>query len=70
MSHEVTISAADRIGGLTIYLELPTKSLLTLCVPDEDTIEIVKRGLERLAGQGKVDEQLRSMCHCIGQIKS
>ena len=40
---------------------------INMDIADEPLKEIVKRGLERLAGQGKIDEDLRVMCHCVGE---
>lgn len=69
-THQVRVQAsANGLGSLSISLETPTACLLEFRPSDEDTLEIVKRGLERLSGQGKVDEELRSMCHCVGQIE-
>ena len=61
------------LGGFEIQLTCdqknnhPLNRLVTMKIPDDDLLEITKRGLERLAGQGKVDENLRAMCHCVGE---
>jgi hypothetical protein len=59
--------AAATFGGLTLFVKSDAANV-ELHIPDESLAEVLKRGLERLSGQGKVDQELFTMCHCIGQI--
>jgi hypothetical protein len=71
----IKVITYNGIGGYELQLTFDAKNnhpinrLATLKVSDSDLSEVIQRGLERLAGQGKVDEKLRLMCHCLGEIK-
>lgn len=41
---------------------------ISIDIQDEPLKLIIKRGLERLSGQGKIDEELRSMCACVAGL--
>lgn len=60
--------AKTGFGGLDLDLVCGDQSLATMQISDEDLSGVVKRGLERLSGQGKIDEELRSMCHEVGEL--
>jgi hypothetical protein len=56
-------------GGLDVDLCCGDKSIAVLRIPDEDLEDLIIRGLERLSGQGKVSENLRSTCNCVGELR-
>jgi acetylornithine/succinyldiaminopimelate/putrescine aminotransferase len=67
MAETPRIKATSTFGGMDLDLRCGDKSLAVINLNDEDVLEVVKRGLERLAGQGKLDKELRGMCHCVGE---
>jgi hypothetical protein len=63
---------AQTFGGITLFVKAKDPDVrnseinVEMSIADAALSEVVKRGLERLSGQGRVDEELRSMCHCVG----
>lgn len=43
--------------------------LATMKISDVDLVIVAKSALERLAGQGKITEDLRATCACVSQLK-
>ena len=69
MSPYKDLRVAQTFGGITLFVTCQNDVKVEVFVADGPLLEVMKRGLERLSGQGKVDEQLRSMCHCVGNVK-
>lgn len=75
MSEYKDFRVAQTFGGVTVFVKTHLFDQgdnihdlsYEMTIPDGPLLEVVKRGLERLSGQGKVDEQLRSMCYCVGE---
>lgn len=71
----VKVVARDTIGctlliahtGESLYPDTSMDVVAEMHISDEAAAGIARTLLERLAGQGKITEELRQVCYCLGQ---